>query len=87
MGMIEAPRPPWLSASELCPLSTIADRLHYTGRDRDRSVRRLFQRHDVPTIRRGRGAYFVTEQQYAELIEKITCLPSGAEAKTSTSAV
>src|SRR4029077_108738 len=63
-----------ISASELLlPLSTIADRLHYTGRDRDRSVRRLFKRHGVPMIRRGRGASFVTEQQYAELIEKITC--------------
>jgi len=47
MGMIEAPRPPWLSASELRPLSTIADRLHYMGRDRERSVRRLFERHRV----------------------------------------
>jgi hypothetical protein len=69
-------------------LATIAERLHYSGRDRERSVRRLFMRHGVPMIRRGRGADFVTEQQYAELLEKITtCLPSGVEAKTSTSAV
>lgn len=72
----------------MLPLATIAERLHYSGRDWERSVRRLFQRHDVSMIRRGRGAYFVTEAQYAELIEKITtCSRSGVEAKTSTSVV
>jgi hypothetical protein len=68
-------------------LATIAERLHYSGRDQKRSVRRLFARHRVAMIKRGRGVYFVTEQQYAELIEKLTCLASGAEAKTSTPAV
>lgn len=69
-------------------LATIAERLHYSGRDRERSVRRLFHRHGVPMIKRGRGAYFVTEAQYAELIEKMTtCSRSGVEANTSTSAV
>lgn len=74
----------------MLPLATIAERLHYSGRDRERSVRRLFQRHGVPMIKRGRGAYFVTEVQYAELIEKMTtCSPSGVEAKRrfGTSAV
>jgi len=95
---IEAPRPrrdkflrdlstlQRYTTSELLPLSTIADRLHYTGRDRERSVRRLFVRHRVPIIKRGRGAYLVTEGQFAKLIEKMTtCLPSGVEAKTSIS--
>jgi hypothetical protein len=69
-------------------LATIAERLHYSGRDRERSVCRLFQRLGVPMIKRGRGAYFVTEAQYAELIEKMTtCSRSGAEANTSMSAV
>src|SRR6516162_3138190 len=77
-----------MDQEKLCPLSTIADRLHYTGRDRERSVRRLFERHRVSIIKRSRGAYFVTEAQYAELIEKMTtCSRSGAEARTSTSAV
>src|SRR5215469_16659298 len=69
-------------------LATVADRLHYTGRDRERSVRRLFAHHGVSMIRRGRRVYFVTERQYAELIEKMTtCSPSGNAANTSTCAV
>jgi hypothetical protein len=77
-----------LGATEMLALATIAERLHYSGRDRERSVRRLFQRRGVPMIKRGRGAYFVTESQYAELIEKITtCSRSDAEANTSMSAV
>src|SRR5262249_54690238 len=77
-----------VSSCPIVPLATIAERLHYSGRDQERSVRRLFQRHGVPMIKRGRGAYFVTEAQYAELIEKMTtCSRSGVEANTSTSAV
>jgi hypothetical protein len=72
---------------ELHSLATIAEWLRYEGRDRERSVRRLFARHGVRMIRRGRGVYFVTEQQFAELIEKMTCLPSDGEAKSFTSAV
>ena len=68
-------------------LATIAERLKYSGRDRERSVRRLFAQLGVPMIRRGRGGWFVTDQQYEQLIEKMTCLPSDAEARTSTSAV
>jgi hypothetical protein len=34
-------------------LATIAERLHYKGRDQQRSVRRLFARHRVPMIKRG----------------------------------
>ena len=50
-------------------LATIAARLHYSGRDRERSVRRLFARHRVPIIKRGRGAYFVSDAQFTELID------------------
>src|SRR5215469_2630295 len=74
--------------SAMLTLATVADRLHYTGRDRERSVRRLFALQGVSMIRRGRRVYFVTEWQYAELIEKMTtCSPSGNGANTSTCAV
>jgi hypothetical protein len=67
-------------------LATIAERLKYTGRDRERSVLRLFERLGVPMIKRGRGGWFVTDQQqYEQAIEKMTCLPSGVVARTSTS--
>jgi hypothetical protein len=75
-----------ISAIELCPLSVIAERLHFMGPDRERSVRRLFERHRVSIIKRGPGVYFATAAQYAELIEKMTtCSQSGVEAKTSIS--
>jgi hypothetical protein len=75
-----------LSDLVLVPLEVVADRLCYTGSDRERSVRRLFSRHGVPIIRRGRGIYFVTELQYAALIEAMTTFsPSGSAAKNSTS--
>jgi hypothetical protein len=70
----------------LLPLTEIADRLHYVGTDRERSVRRLFDKHGVPFIRRGRGVYFATKGQYEALIEAMTtCSTSGGAAKTSTS--
>ena len=70
----------------LLPLTTIADRLHYVGIDRERSVRRLFAKYSVPIVKRGRGSYFVTEQQYEALIEAMTiCSTSGGAAKISTS--
>src|SRR4029077_17618954 len=60
-----------ISASELLlPLSTIADRLHYTGRDRDRSVRRLFKRHGVPMIGPGRGGSFGPGQKKGDVMAK-----------------
>src|SRR6516165_5464760 len=63
----------------LLTLTTIADRLQYAGRDRERSVRRLFARHRVPIIKRSRGVYFVTEQQYTALLEAMTtCSHSGS---------
>jgi hypothetical protein len=76
------------AAEKLLSMEAVAERLQYGGRDHLRSVRRLFGRHGVPMIRRGRAAYFVTEAQYAELIEKMTtCSQSDVEAKTTTSAV
>ena len=53
----------------LLTLTEIADKLHYVGTDRERSVRRLFVKNGVPFIRRGRGVYFATERQYEALIE------------------
>jgi hypothetical protein len=84
MTMMGDRSPPLLS------LAIIADRLQYAGSDRERSVRRLFERHEIPIIRRGRGAYFATERQYAALLEAMTtCSHSGkgSTAKSSTSAV
>src|SRR5262245_59015811 len=70
----------------LLTLETIAERLHYTGSDRERSVRRLFAQHRVPIIRRGRSAHFVTEQQYAALLEALTtCSHSEGAVQNSTS--
>jgi hypothetical protein len=71
----------------LLTLAAIAERLQYTGRDRKRSVRRLFARHGVPMIERGRGVYFVTEQQYSALLEAMTtCSHSDDAGRNSTSA-
>jgi hypothetical protein len=36
-------------------LAEIAEQLRYTGRDRERSVRHLFQRREIPVLRRDRG--------------------------------
>src|SRR4051812_12108465 len=73
--------------SSYVPLETIADRLQYHGCDRVRSVRRLFAKHRMPVIKRGRGAYATTEQTFAALIEAMTCSPSESAANISTSAV
>ena len=73
--------------SMLLALEIIADRLQYAGSDRERRVRRLFARHGVPIIKLGRGVYFVTEFQFAALIEATTCLPCASAAKTGTSVV
>jgi hypothetical protein len=67
----------------LLPLGAIADRLNYVGRDRERSVRRLFAKLGVPIVKRSRGVYFVTEEQYEALIEAMTCSPSEGAAKIS----
>ena len=70
----------------LLSFATIAERLHYTGVDAERSVRRLFDKHGVPFIRRGGGVYFATEQQFNLLLESMTCSRSGDAENTSISA-
>jgi hypothetical protein len=54
---------------ELYTLDEAADYLRYRGRDRQRSVRRLFQRHRIPLLRRDRGTFLVSAQQPAALLE------------------
>ena len=71
----------------LYDLSEIADALHYTGADRERSVRRIFARHGIAILRRDRRTFLVTEQQYAALLEAIKCSPSAGEADSGTSVV
>jgi hypothetical protein len=75
-----------MSRRDLLSLATVADRLQQTGRDRERSVMRRLQRHGVPVIKWGRGAYFITEENFDVLIEKMTiCSASGNQANISTS--
>src|SRR4051812_19902669 len=77
-----------IASPDLLTLAVVAERLGYAGRDRDRSVRRLFDRHGVPIIRCGRGVYWVTEALYQELLGRMTtCSRSGNAENTSTSAV
>jgi hypothetical protein len=75
-------------AANLLTVDDVADRLHFAGLNRNRWFQRLFMRHGVQFIRRGKGVYFVTERQYAALIEAMTtCSQSESAANTSTSAV
>jgi hypothetical protein len=74
-----------MTRRDLLSFAIIAARLHYAGSDRERSVLRLFRRHGLPFVKRSRGAYFATEDQYDALIEKLTCLPSENAANISTS--
>ena len=52
---------------KLHTLAEVAEELRYTGRDRERSVRRLFNRHGIALLRRDRGTFLVTDQQLAAL--------------------
>ena len=61
---------------KLYTLAEIADHLRYTGCDRERSVRRLFDRYGVPVLRRDRSTFLVTEKQLASLLEAMECSPS-----------
>src|SRR6478609_1231255 len=72
---------------DLRTLAEIADRLRYSGSDRERSVRRLFQKHKIGIVRRDRGTYLVSETQYATLLEAISCSRLGSAENTSTAAV
>jgi len=67
-------------------LTEIADLLRYTGNDRERSVRRLFQRYGVSIMRRDRGTFLATDQQLAALLEAMKCSQSANAAKSGTAA-
>jgi hypothetical protein len=73
-----------MTADRLIPLSELADRLHYEGRDRARSVRRCFQRHGLHLLQRDGRSVFATERLYQELIQRMqTCSNCDAEARSS----
>ena len=66
-------------------LSEIAEILHYTGRDRERSVRRVFKRHGIPILRRDRNTFLATEQQLNALLEVMKCSAPAAAGGSGTS--
>jgi hypothetical protein len=70
---------------KLYTLAEISDLLRYTGRDRERSVRRLFNRYKVPVLRRDRSTFLVTQDQYDSLLEAMRCSPCGSEAGSTMS--
>src|ERR1700757_1600543 len=70
---------------DLYTLDEVADHLRYVGGDRERSVRRLFQRYGVPLLRRDRGTFLVSAQQFAALLEAMNCSASGNEVGSTTS--
>jgi hypothetical protein len=72
-------------ADRFYTLLDIADRLHIPGKDRVRTVRRLFRRLEIPFLQRCRGRDLVTECQFAALIEAMTCSPYENAASVSTS--
>jgi hypothetical protein len=61
---------------KLYTLAEVADDLRYSGRDRERSVRRLFLRYGVPILRRDRGTFLITDQQLTALVDAMKCSPS-----------
>src|SRR6478672_6530102 len=76
-----------MSGVVLLTLPEIAERLRIDGKDRLRSVRRTFQRHGVNMIKRDGHTHMATDQQFAELLEKMTCSPSASAEPSSTSVV
>lgn len=60
----------------LYTMEELADELRYTGADRVRSVRRLFQRYSIPILRRDRGTFLATDAMVAALLEAMKCSPS-----------
>ena len=64
------------SPEKLMTLTEIADALRYEGADRERSVRRLFERHNIPLLRRDRNTFLATEDQFAAILEVMKCSPS-----------
>ena len=75
-----------MTDSRLLTLTEVADILRYEGKDRERSVRRLFDRLGVPMLRRDRNTYLVTEQQLDTIRKAITCSQSENEAGFTTAA-
>ena len=71
--------------SHFFTLGEIADEFRYTGRDRERSVRRLFLRLGIPLLRRDRATFLVTEEQRSSLIEAMKCSPYADAEKSGTS--
>ena len=72
-------------ALKLHTLAEVADDLRYTGTDRERSVRRLFQRYRIPILRRDRGTFLATDQQLAARLEAMKCSPSESAVESGTS--
>ena len=70
---------------KLFTIAEVADLLRYTGRDRERSVRRLFERWRIPLLRRDRGTFLATEEQVEGLLEAMKCSPSASAAGSTTS--
>src|SRR6266446_837475 len=70
---------------KLFTIAEVADLLRYTGRDRERSVRRLFERCRIPLLRRDRGTFLATEEQVEGLLEAMKCSPSESAAGSTTS--
>ena len=60
----------------LYTVAEVADQLRYTGSDRERSVRRLFQRYGIPILRRDHGTFLVTDEMVGMLLEAMKCSPS-----------
>lgn len=74
-------------ALKLYTLAEVAEELRYMGRDRERSVRRLFERHAITLLRRDRGTFLVMDQQLAALLEAMKCSPSENAAHSGISVV
>lgn len=62
-------------AERLLTLDEVAERLRYTGRARERSVRRLIDRLKVPHRRRGKRI-LLSEGDYRFLLERMKCSTS-----------
>ena len=59
---------------EFLTLAAVADRLMIDGVQRERTVRGLFKKHKVPFVSLGhRRGILITEEQYAQLVEAMTC--------------
>jgi hypothetical protein len=73
--------------AQLYTLAEVAERLRYAGYDRERSVRRLFERHKIPLLRRDYHTFLVSADQFAALLEAMRCSRSENEARSGTPVV